>query len=168
MKPSHLTSASLKRSVYIQSARHSYPNKPMSKYLYNLLSGAIPIIGRRSYATMSNNFIKRTTLFKVARDEDIDKVLKQYEILRKNAIKVRMGYLVTVRLDARHRSCSGHRLTSLKRTVNHTLSRTSQGESWTPIHLWAKALRYLRNRSLRMRKIIDFTMSNVQHIRSWR
>ena len=37
---------------------------------------------------MSNNYIKRTTLFRVVKEEDIERVLKQYEILRKTAVKV--------------------------------------------------------------------------------
>lgn len=37
---------------------------------------------------MSNNYVKRTTLFKVPKEEDIDAVLEQYAILRKNAVKV--------------------------------------------------------------------------------
>ena len=45
--------------------------------------------GRQPYATMPEIYVKRITLFKVAKDEDIEKVLKQYEILRKTAVKVR-------------------------------------------------------------------------------
>lgn len=41
-----------------------------------------------SSAIMGNNYIKRTTLFKVPNEEDIQMVLQQYEILRKNAVKV--------------------------------------------------------------------------------
>ena len=37
---------------------------------------------------MSNTYVKRTTLFKIPKDEDIETVLKQYEVLRKNAVKV--------------------------------------------------------------------------------
>ena len=37
---------------------------------------------------MSNTYVKRTTLFKVPKEEDIDAVLEQYAILRKNAVKV--------------------------------------------------------------------------------
>lgn len=37
---------------------------------------------------MSNNYVKRTTLFKVAKEEDIEVVLKQYEVLRKTAVRV--------------------------------------------------------------------------------
>jgi len=45
--------------------------------------------GFRQYSSaMSNHFIKRTTLFKVAKDEDINAVLEAYVILRKNAVKV--------------------------------------------------------------------------------
>lgn len=36
-----------------------------------------------------NNFVKRLTLFKVAKDEDIEAVLKAYEILRSTALRVR-------------------------------------------------------------------------------
>jgi hypothetical protein len=38
---------------------------------------------------MSNSYVKRTTLFKVPKEEDIEKVFKQYEVLRKTAVKVR-------------------------------------------------------------------------------
>ncbi len=38
---------------------------------------------------MSDNYVKRTTLFKIP-EKDIDTVLKQYEILRKTAVKVRL------------------------------------------------------------------------------
>lgn len=37
---------------------------------------------------MANTYVKRTTLFKIPQ-EHIDKVLKEYETLRKNAVKVR-------------------------------------------------------------------------------
>lgn len=43
---------------------------------------------RRFASNMSNTYIKRTTLFKVPKEEDIETVLKQYEILRKTAVKV--------------------------------------------------------------------------------
>lgn len=43
---------------------------------------------RRFASDMSNSYVKRTTLFKVPKEEDIEKVLKQYEILRKTAVKV--------------------------------------------------------------------------------
>lgn len=36
---------------------------------------------------MSSTYVKRTTLFKIP-PEHIDKVLKEYETLRKNAVKV--------------------------------------------------------------------------------
>lgn len=48
---------------------------------------------------MSNSYIKRTTLFKVAKEEDIDAVLKAYEVLRKNALKVCMASVPTEYLD---------------------------------------------------------------------
>ena len=41
----------------------------------------------RFSSTMSNTYIKRTTLFKIP-PEHIDKVLQEYEKLRKNAVKV--------------------------------------------------------------------------------
>ena len=44
----------------------------------------------RTYSTMSNTYVKRTTLFKVPKKEDIETVLKQYETLRKTAVKVRL------------------------------------------------------------------------------
>lgn len=47
----------------------------------------LPAISRRLASTMSNTYIKRTTLFKIPQ-EHIDKVLKEYETLRKNAVKV--------------------------------------------------------------------------------
>jgi len=37
---------------------------------------------------MSNIYVKRTTLFKIPKQEDIDAVLDQYAILRKTALKV--------------------------------------------------------------------------------
>lgn len=37
---------------------------------------------------MSATYVKRTTLFKIPKEEDIDKVIKQYEILRSTAVKV--------------------------------------------------------------------------------
>ena len=37
---------------------------------------------------MPETYVKRITLFKVPKDDDIEKVLKQYEILRKTAVKV--------------------------------------------------------------------------------
>lgn len=36
----------------------------------------------------SGIFVKRLTFFKIPKEEDIDKVLKEYETLRKNAVKV--------------------------------------------------------------------------------
>ena len=50
----------------------------------------VGLISKRFYSTqgMAGSYIKRTTLFKVPKEEDIDAVLKQYEILRKNAVKV--------------------------------------------------------------------------------
>jgi hypothetical protein len=39
---------------------------------------------------MSNSYVKRTTLFKVPKEDDIEKVLKQYELLRKTAVKVKL------------------------------------------------------------------------------
>lgn len=38
---------------------------------------------------MSNIYVKRSTFFKVPKAEDIETVLKQYEILRKTAVKVK-------------------------------------------------------------------------------
>lgn len=43
----------------------------------------------RSYTIMSNIYVKRTTLFKIPKQEDIDAVLDQYAVLRKTALKVR-------------------------------------------------------------------------------
>ena len=37
---------------------------------------------------MSNSYVKRVTLFKVPKEEDIETVLKQYEVLRQTAVKV--------------------------------------------------------------------------------
>ncbi|KAK3711317.1 hypothetical protein LTR37_009697 [Vermiconidia calcicola] len=44
---------------------------------------------------MSNSYIKRTTLFKIPKEEDIDKVLKQYEVLRRTAVKDGKPYIVS-------------------------------------------------------------------------
>ena len=41
---------------------------------------------------MSNTYVKRATFFKVPKEEDIQSVLKQYEVLRKNAVKVWIVY----------------------------------------------------------------------------
>lgn len=49
---------------------------------------AIAARTRRLVSTMSNTFVKRTTLFKIPK-EHIDTVLKEYETLRKNAVRVR-------------------------------------------------------------------------------
>lgn len=38
----------------------------------------------------SASYVKRTTLFKIPKEEDIETVLKQYEKLRKTAVKVSM------------------------------------------------------------------------------
>ena len=43
---------------------------------------------KRFASNMSNNYIKRTTLFKVPKEDDIERVLKQYEVLRKTAVRV--------------------------------------------------------------------------------
>ena len=43
----------------------------------------------RFSSDMSNSYVKRTTLFKVPSEKDIEIVLKQYEVLRKTAVKVR-------------------------------------------------------------------------------
>jgi len=48
-----------------------------------------------SSTIMGNNYIKRTTLFKVPNEEDIQMVLQQYEILRKNAVKDGKPYIVS-------------------------------------------------------------------------
>lgn len=48
----------------------------------------------RRLATMSNSFVKRTTLFKVP-EEHIDLVLKQYEVLRSTAVKDGKPYIVS-------------------------------------------------------------------------
>lgn len=45
---------------------------------------------------MSNVYVKRTTLFKVPKEEDIEAVLKQYEVLRKTAVKVSLSPFITV------------------------------------------------------------------------
>ncbi|EMF17251.1 uncharacterized protein SEPMUDRAFT_33688 [Sphaerulina musiva SO2202] len=42
-----------------------------------------------------NNFVKRLTLFKVAKDEDIEAVLKAYEILRSTALRDGKPYIVS-------------------------------------------------------------------------
>lgn len=34
------------------------------------------------------NYVKRLTMFKIPKEEDIEKVLREYEILRKNAKRV--------------------------------------------------------------------------------
>ncbi|KAF2211561.1 hypothetical protein CERZMDRAFT_18138, partial [Cercospora zeae-maydis SCOH1-5] len=39
--------------------------------------------------------VKRLTFFKVAKEEDIQAVLKEYEILRKNALKDGKPYIVS-------------------------------------------------------------------------
>ena len=49
-----------------------------------------PSIRKLASSAMSNTYVKRTTLFKVP-EEHIDVVLKQYEILRKTAVKVSTG-----------------------------------------------------------------------------
>jgi hypothetical protein len=43
---------------------------------------------KRFASNMSNTYVKRTTLFKIPKEEDIEKVLKQYEKLRKTAVRV--------------------------------------------------------------------------------
>ena len=42
--------------------------------------------------TGSNSYVKRLTMFKVAKEEDIQEVLKAYEVLRKNAVRVRTPF----------------------------------------------------------------------------
>lgn len=42
-----------------------------------------------STMTGGNSYVKRLTMFKVAKEEDIQEVLKAYEVLRKNAVRVR-------------------------------------------------------------------------------
>lgn len=39
--------------------------------------------------TGGNSYVKRLTMFKVAKEEDIQEVLKAYGVLRKNAVRVR-------------------------------------------------------------------------------
>lgn len=41
-----------------------------------------------STMTGGNSYVKRLTFFKVPKQADIDKVLKEYETLRKSAMKV--------------------------------------------------------------------------------
>lgn len=45
---------------------------------------------RHSSTMTGGNCVKRLTMFKIPKEEDIDKVLKEYEVLRKNAKKVRL------------------------------------------------------------------------------
>lgn len=45
------------------------------------------LVPRKLYSSMSTNYVKRTTIFKIPKEEDIDTVIKQYEILRKTAVK---------------------------------------------------------------------------------
>ncbi|KAK3056824.1 hypothetical protein LTR09_002617 [Extremus antarcticus] len=44
---------------------------------------------------MSNTYVKRATFFKVPKEEDIQSVLKQYEVLRKNAVKDGKPYIIS-------------------------------------------------------------------------
>ena len=52
------------------------------------LSRPVNFAATRFSSNMSNTYVKRTTLFKVPKEEDIEKVLKGYEILRTTAVKV--------------------------------------------------------------------------------
>lgn len=38
------------------------------------------------------NYVKRLTMFKIPKEEDIEKVLKEYEVLRKNAKRVSLAF----------------------------------------------------------------------------
>ena len=51
---------------------------------------ATPAFSIRSYSAMAggNAYVKRLTFFKVPKEKDIDAVLKEYETLRRNALKV--------------------------------------------------------------------------------
>jgi len=54
----------------------------------SILRTARPLVSHtRLLSTMSNNYVKRTTLFKIP-EEHVEAVLKQYEILRQTAVKV--------------------------------------------------------------------------------
>ena len=54
----------------------------------------LPTTLRRLSSTMPSTCIKRTTLFKIP-PEHIDKVLAEYETLRKNAVKDGKPYIVS-------------------------------------------------------------------------
>jgi hypothetical protein len=54
----------------------------------NLLNNVKSPTGTRFSSTMAQNYVKRLTFFKIAKEEDIDTVLKEYEVLRRNAVKV--------------------------------------------------------------------------------
>lgn len=60
--------------------------------LRNIVSPVLT--SHRLASTMPNTYVKRTTLFKIP-PEHIDKVLKEYETLRKNAVKVSVHSLVS-------------------------------------------------------------------------
>lgn len=55
----------------------------------NVLGKALAMAGTKRFSsTASNSYVKRLTFFKVAKEEDIDAVLKEYETLRRNAVRV--------------------------------------------------------------------------------
>jgi hypothetical protein len=64
-------------------------------------------------------YFKRYTMFKVAKQEDIDTILKQYDILRKTAVKVAIGQSSSMHFqsiaEANHKSAGWEAIYSLQR-----------------------------------------------------
>ncbi|PPJ60345.1 hypothetical protein CBER1_10882 [Cercospora berteroae] len=74
----------------MQSLISSLRRKPLNALRMTMARGA-----RSESSQAGNNFVKRLTFFKVAKEEDIQAVLKEYEILRKNALKDGKPYIVS-------------------------------------------------------------------------
>ena len=112
-----------------------YPSCELSaQYLMSralLRSIVSPSTIRKFSSTMSNTYIKRTTLFKIP-PEHIDKVLKEYETLRKNAVKVCFPsvlrtFLPFVLSDCLNQDGKPYIVSNVARRITNTDSPLSEG-----------------------------------------
>lgn len=106
----------------LYTMQHRYPST-----LLRLPSKSI--LARYFSSTMSSNaYVKRTTLFKIPKEEDIETVLKQYEKLRKTAAKVRRTPLAPIVVDPfSHNVSSDYSAWLLGRQALHRLQRRTAG-----------------------------------------
>ena len=123
-------------------------------------------------SNMAQTYYKRYTLFEIPKEEDIDRVLKQYDVLRKTAVKVIQALPLPSLVSSVPTSTLYHNppripiLTDSVRMAKHISSITKPNESPIPILLFMKDTPYVAYRTLRQRRIMTTTTRSVRRIKS--